>query len=288
MSLDDLLGAATGGARPQQSGGDLLSGLLGSLMGGASEGGPDLTDLLGGILGGMQGDSAGAGGLGDILGSILGGAEGISGASSPQVEGLAKQFGIPPEMIVAVVSMMISRFARAGRGSGGATPRTDPAASPAGRAQELDLSGLLRSMGGEEDSVREISEKTGLDQEKAAEVLQGVMGILGIGKVASSGGKAPAREPSRAADRSSPKPKASSSRTKGSSKSKAPGGAKRSGTSAAAGSAQSSGKNNSTGTPTKKRTKSSTTSGTGPAKSSSTARRSGTSKTTRKPEGPEE
>jgi len=88
--LGNLLGAALGGSKNQQTqGGGALGDILGSLIGGGQSSGSagGLGDLLGSVLGGAK-SSGSAGGLGDLLGSVLGG-----GKSSGSAGGLGDLLG---------------------------------------------------------------------------------------------------------------------------------------------------------------------------------------------------
>ena len=93
--VSSLLGGMMGSSQSQESspaqGGDLLSGLLGGMMGSSqsqestpAQGGDLLSSLLGGMMGGSepQTQQAGAAQGGGLLGSLLGGLSGATGSGS--------------------------------------------------------------------------------------------------------------------------------------------------------------------------------------------------------------
>jgi hypothetical protein len=213
MSMEDLLKSILGGAQAQpggqmqqsggQSSGDPLADLLGSILGGATQGGQqqgqgglDLGGLLESILGGgaqpseptptqpSQGGEglAGLGGLGDLLKGILGGAmgggstseAGLGSALAPLVNTLAEKLGLPPQIAQMVVTFVLGKLLSgfAGQQGGGMIPA--PQAVPRGyqapqpqQTQGLNLDDLLQRMGSPRGVEASYIQATGMAEELA-------------------------------------------------------------------------------------------------------------------------
>jgi hypothetical protein len=198
--FDDFVGKPmTGGQKPEQreeqegaqeragGSGDLIGGLLGSILGGqGQEGGDDLGSLLGGSQGGggdlgaLLGGSS-SGGIGDLLGGLLGGGSqsspsflGNNATANPLVDILADKLGVSKQtagMIVSVaVPLVIGMLQKkSSEGSRGAT-RSGSAIS----LNELHDPDYLRSSG----AVSQVASQTDMDEEEAAQRLQEAMDLL--------------------------------------------------------------------------------------------------------------
>lgn len=185
--LGGLMGGATqgssqggvpGGSAPQ--GGDPLSDLLGSMMGGGggmtpsntgSQTNDPLGGLLGGLLGGMMGGGAGStpsrasansmGGLGSVL--------------SPLADKLAEKTGIPPEIAMAamtiIVPMLLKKLTSSGQQAGG-----DPLSSLGGSMRKQGLTFTPDEQG---ELINQLSAQTGLDEQSATHTLNQAMQLLG-------------------------------------------------------------------------------------------------------------
>ena len=202
MSMEDILKALVNsrqqGSKSQSS--DPMAGLVGSLLGGGqSQGGVNLSDgidagdvagLLGGLMGGTQQPQAPsqqqAGGLSGMMGvleSVMGGQTGdqndpVMMMLQPFVAPLAKKAKISPEIAMVAVSFvahkLLAHHPTSGRDSNTfnlddmlqqiSTGKVDP--------------NLLHSSG----MVKELSQKTGLDEAAAAKTLE--MGFSMVGKSA--------------------------------------------------------------------------------------------------------
>jgi hypothetical protein len=198
--------------------GDILGGILGGGIGGATpsqkaapqtpapQQGVDIGDILGGLLGGGATGAGGSSVLGGILGGILGGATGTSksqagtsGAAAilgPIVQGLAQKLGLPPAIAQAVVAFALSKLLPTMLGGltqpakSAAAPIRPTAPAPA-QSQGFNLDDLLdRVTSGSPQRLSasyiqntglasELAQKTGLDDNTAAESLQQVFLALG-------------------------------------------------------------------------------------------------------------
>jgi hypothetical protein len=212
MSMQDIMQAlmqSTAGSGQQQqssAGSDALSGVLGSLLGGAQQGGTQqggggdmLSQALGGLLGGGQStqQSGGAGGVGQLLGGlqqIIGGTPGTGqqlpmgggnvgmGASSPVmmllqpvVTDLAEKAGLSPQIAMVVASIAVHYLVQS-------HPNT-PGASP------MNLGSVMQTLasGGKLDQktlqssgiVDDVMHATGMDQKQAVKTLNTTFGVLG-------------------------------------------------------------------------------------------------------------
>jgi hypothetical protein len=117
--LQDIFGALTSGASQgnaqPQAGGDALSGLLGSLMGGGQAtgqpqaGGDELSGLMGSLLGGQSGAAAPTTGSGNPLLDLVGSGQNpmVNMLIQPIVDQIARKAGIPPEIAMTVVTFAI-------------------------------------------------------------------------------------------------------------------------------------------------------------------------------------
>lgn len=199
--IKNLLNALMGGASQQQQpepdapAGDPLADLLGSILSGDAQNEGDLDDALGAFLGGasqQSGMGQDAGGMDDMLGAVLGGAgAGSSSFLSPIVDALSKKLGLSPAMAQMVVGFAVNTLIANAAGGGAKSARAAGAqhsALPAG-AQNLDLDNLLGQMRSASDvdqaAVRstglhqELSQRTDMDPDTAAESLQTVFQMLG-------------------------------------------------------------------------------------------------------------
>jgi len=213
MSMEDLLKSILGGGQAQpggqmqpsggQSSGDPLADLLGSILGGATQGGQggpqqgqgglDLGGLLEAILGGGAQPSAptpmqpapssgGLGGLGDLLKGILGGGMGAGGTSeaglgsllAPIANALAEKLGLPPQIAQMVITFVLGKLLSgfAGQQGGGMIPA--PQAVPRGyqspqpqQPQGLNLDDLLERMGSPRGVEASYIQSTGMAEELA-------------------------------------------------------------------------------------------------------------------------
>jgi len=214
-----LIGGGMGQQQSQQQpGGDLLGGILGSILGGggapqgasgAVSGGSPLTDILGGILGGGSGSSGAGGGMSQLL--------------APVIEQLAKRLGLPPAIAQVVVSFLLGKLF-----SGAASSR----ALPAGAAQPsaLDLDGLLSHMDrshaidqsylASTGMPQELAAKTGMDVDMAATSLQEAFRLLGGGAAAESTAKPTGTRKPKAAGAAKPKGRSTGAKPKSGGKAK--------------------------------------------------------------------
>lgn len=223
MSMEDILKTLVSSRQQGSSaqGGDAMTNLVGSLLGGQSQGGVNLSDgidagdvmgLVGGLMGGAQKPQGSpqqpAGGLSGVMGmleSVMGGqgsgqADPIMMMLQPFIAPLAKKANIPPETAMVVVSFvahkLLAHHPTSGRDS-----------------NSFDLEGLLQQAGsGKIDSnllnksgmVSELSKRTGLDQATAEKSLK--FGFSMVGKSAAS-------LLNKTAGKASPKPKAPAGKT---------------------------------------------------------------------------
>jgi uncharacterized protein YidB (DUF937 family) len=167
--LDDLIGGLT---KAKAGGGgleDALGGLLGaSAKGGGGAGG--LGDVLGGLLGGAGKGGAG-GGLGDVLGGVLGrsggsspgtasggpGLGGILALLAPVLAGLLRNGGLPK---------ILSRMQ-----ASGLSAQADSWVST-NENQGISPDAVRGALG---DEVAQVADQLGVDHDRAAELLAGVL-----------------------------------------------------------------------------------------------------------------
>lgn len=201
--MEDILKALVSSRQQGNAdqGSDPMANLVGSLFGGGSQGGVNLSDgvdagdimgLVGGFMGGGQQPQAPsqqpAGGLGGIMGAlegVMGGGQG--GASDPvmlmlqpYIEPLAKKANIPPAIATIVVSFvahqLLSHHPTSGRDSNHFNLEDMMGQVGAGK---VDAS-LLQNSG----MVKQLAQKTGLNEATAEKSLQA--GFTLIGKNAAS------------------------------------------------------------------------------------------------------
>ena len=175
---------------------DPMANLIGGLLGGTqsqqqSQNADPMASLIGGLLGGgqpqtqmQQNSTQQSGGLGSMMGlleTVMGGQSGASANDpimsmlKPFVGPLAKKANISPEIAMVVVSFvahkLLAHHPTSGRDS-----------------NSFDLDNMLQQMGsGKVDPnmlkssgmVKELSQKTGLDEAAAAKSLQVGFGLVG-------------------------------------------------------------------------------------------------------------
>ncbi len=197
--MEDILKALVSSRQQgssQQNAADPMADLIGGLLGGGgqsqqqSQGGDQIADLVGSLLGGAQqqtqpqNSGQQAGGLGSMMGLLemaMGGQSGTStnspimGLLKPFVAPLAKKANIPPEIAMIVVSFvaqkLLAHHPTSGRDS-----------------NSFNLEDMLQQVGsGKIDSnllhtsgmVKELSQKTGLDEATAAKSLEAGFSLVG-------------------------------------------------------------------------------------------------------------
>lgn len=142
------------------AGGD-LGGLLGALMGGGgqgAQGGDAMMGMLGGLLGGMGGAAPNAGAPGGMN-------TGMNAALAPLADMLADKLGIPREMAMAAMAIVVPMILGKLSGSG-----TD--ASGQG-------GGLSFSRDEQEQMIGSLTQQTGMSSEQAAQTLNQAVQVLG-------------------------------------------------------------------------------------------------------------
>jgi hypothetical protein len=170
---------------------DLLKVLVDSRQQGnsSSQGGDAMTNLVGSLLGGgSSNQSSQGGGLGDMMGvleSVMGGnAQGgsdpIMAILTPFVTPLAKKANIPPEIAMMVVSFVAHKLLAHHPSSGRDSNSFDFDELFNQMADGKINSNLLQSSG----MVTELSRKTGLDEATAAKSLD--LAFVMVGKGAGS------------------------------------------------------------------------------------------------------
>ena len=200
MSMEDILKALVDSRQQGSSqSSDPMAGLVGSLLGGQSQGGVNLSDgidagdvagLVGSFLGGAQPaqntqsqpQAAGLSGMMGALEGIMGGGQGgandpIMALLQPFIGPLAKKANISPEIATVIVSFvahkLLSHHPTSGRDSNSfnleemlgqiSTGKVDPS--------------LLHNSG----MVKEIAKKTGLDETAAEKSLGLAFTLVGQG-----------------------------------------------------------------------------------------------------------
>lgn len=167
--LGDIIGGLMGGAPQGEgtsipgAGGDPLSAMLGSLMGGGmpQAGGqgqpPQATDAMGAALGGlMGGETQGAAASPLAANSFL----------APIIEAITSKIGIPPQLAGAVVSFALAQL------MGG---QRDPQLAQMLGGKGTVSQKYLRDSG----LATQLAEQTGLDKKAAAASLQQVLQVFG-------------------------------------------------------------------------------------------------------------
>jgi len=199
MSMEDILKVLVNSRQQGSSSqnADPMASLLGGLLGGTqqsqqqSQSADPMASLLGGLLGGQpqtqmqQSNAQQSGGLSNMMGlleTVMGGgqsgstaADPIMGLLKPFVAPLAKKANISPDIAMIVVSFvahkLLAHHPTSGRDS-----------------NTFDLDDMLQKMGsGKVDSnilrnsgmVKELSQKTGLDEAAAARSLEVGFGLVG-------------------------------------------------------------------------------------------------------------
>ncbi len=201
-ALMESAGQPQQNAQPQGAGGDVLSEVLGGLMGGGQQGtqqqggGDMLSGVLGGLLGGGTGGNSGDQMLG-ALEQIIGGRPGtgqplnvnqgaamnmggmgmndpVMGMIQPIVNQLAAKANIPPQIAMTVVSIAVHYLLSS-------HPSTSTKAP-------MDLGGFMQELSGGNVSantlhrsgmVNDVVQATGLNQQDAVKTLSTVFGALG-------------------------------------------------------------------------------------------------------------
>ena len=123
--LQDIFSALTSGAsqgsnNQSQSGGDALSGLLGSLMGGqtgnqSQTGANELSNLMGSLLGGQTGGAApaigGQTGTNPLMNLVNSGQNpAVNSLVQPAVDQIARKLGIPPAVAMTAVTFAVHKM----------------------------------------------------------------------------------------------------------------------------------------------------------------------------------
>jgi hypothetical protein len=185
--LGSILGGATQGGQQQGQGGLDLGGLLEAILGGGAQ--PQTSEPMPTQSTPGGGGQAALGGLGDLLKSILGGAmgggstseAGLGSALAPLVNTLAEKLGLPPQIAQMVVTFVLGKLLSgfAGQQGGGMIPTP----------QGLNLDDLLQRMGsprGVEASyiqttgmAKELAGYTGLDPAMATQSLVQAFNLIG-------------------------------------------------------------------------------------------------------------
>jgi hypothetical protein len=206
MSMENLMKALMESAAPTQQqapqqqagGGDVLSEVLGGLMGGAQQsasqqgGGDMLSGVLGGLLGGGQGGNSGdqmLGALEQIIGGRPGqgqtlgvnqGAMNMGGMNDPVmmmvqpiVNQLAAKAKIPPQIATVVVSIAVHYLL-----SSHPSTSTKAPMNLGSFMQELSSGNVSPDTLHNTGMVKDVMEATGLDQQKAQSSLSTMFGML--------------------------------------------------------------------------------------------------------------
>jgi hypothetical protein len=191
--MEDILKALVSSRQQgdsSQQGADPMASLIGGLLGGQQQeqGADPLTGLIGGLLGSQQqaqsNNTQQSGGLGNVMGlleTVMGGQgntsanDPIMGLLKPFVAPLAKKVNISPEIAMIVVSFaahkLLAHHPSSGRDSN--SFNLDEMLGQMSSGQ-ID-SNLLHNSG----MVKEISNKTGLDEATAEKSLQAAFSLVG-------------------------------------------------------------------------------------------------------------
>jgi len=197
-------------SQPSQAEANPIADLIGSILGGmggaetpvspqaqpSGGGGNGIADLIGSLIGGGGGggQQSSGNGIAELIGSMIGGGStGNAQGISPIAQLLADKTGLSPMIAQAVVAFFIAKIMEfvGQRFMGGGQP-----ALPQGAPQEaapqsgggFDLDHLLSNINDEEavnlhlsnsGMARELSSKTGLDEETAAQSLQTLVMLVG-------------------------------------------------------------------------------------------------------------
>lgn len=182
--LDDLIGSLeAGGSRaPGGAGGAGLEDVLGGILGGAGQGGGGLGDVLGGILGG--GGSAGGGSLEDVLGGILGGGQGSR--SSGGGAGLGGLVAVLAPVVVSLLKHGGLTKILSGAQASGLSSQADSWVGT-GANEPVGAADVRQALG--DDEVAQIAGQLGVDPDRAAEVLAGI--LPGLVDTVTPGGEVP-------------------------------------------------------------------------------------------------
>ncbi len=180
MALDNLMkGLMQSGSDPQGqqgSGGDPMSEALGGMMGGGAPGGSASSQMLGaleGIIGGKPG-------TGKPLPQNAGNAANPAQAGGPAMsvvqplaDRVAEKVGVSPQ-IATVVSSIALHYLLSSHPSSGAQSRLDYGST----MQELKTGGLSPDTLKNSGMVNDVTQATGLDQNKAVRSLNTVFSTL--------------------------------------------------------------------------------------------------------------
>ncbi len=208
MGMEDLMkalmqSAGQGQSAPQPAGGDLLSGVLGGLMGGGQQAMPQQgggADLLSGVLGGLMGGGASGGNSGDMmlgaLEHIIGGQPGqgqqlglsqmasgnmggmgmndpMTSVLQPVISQVAAKANIPPQIAMVVASVAMHYLLSS-------HPSTSPKAPMdlGSVMQELQSGGLSANTMHQSGMVNDVMQATGLNKQGAQSSLDAVFQML--------------------------------------------------------------------------------------------------------------
>lgn len=170
--MGDLLGSLMGGAGGQGGAGGDMGDLLGSLLGGAGAqgaGGDPMAGMMGGLLGGLLG--GGMGGASASAGAA-GNMGGLNSALAPLANSLADKLGIPREMAMAalaiIVPMIMSKLMNSGQGG-----------DPLGGTGSMQRQGLTFTPDEQQEMVNQLTAQTGMDEKSAAYTLNQAVQVLG-------------------------------------------------------------------------------------------------------------
>ncbi len=213
MGMENLMKAlmesaaqSQGQGAPQQGGGDLLSGVLGGLMGGAqqpmpqqSAGGDLLSGVLGGLMGGGQPATPQQSGGDQMLGmleQIIGGQPGtgqmlptnqaaygmggmgaanpLMGLLQPVINQVAAKVNISPQIATVVASIALHYLLSS-------HPSTSPKAPMdfGGVIQELNAGGITHTTLNKSGMVTDVMQATGLNKQTSLNSLDAIFGMLG-------------------------------------------------------------------------------------------------------------
>jgi hypothetical protein len=174
--LSEVLGGLMGGAQqsaPQQGGGDMLSGLLGGLLGGGQRGnsGDQMLGALEQIIGGRPGQGQT---LGVSQGAMnMGANDPVMMMVQPIVNQLAAKAKIPPQIATVVVSIAVHYLL-----SSHPSTSTKAPMNLGSFMQELSSGNVSPDTLHNTGMVKDVMQATGLDQQKAQSSLSTMFGML--------------------------------------------------------------------------------------------------------------
>lgn len=220
MSMDDILKVLVesrqqGGSQSSSKGSDSMTELIGGLLGGGSSGGSSdlMSGILGDLLGGGQSQTSnqGSGSMGDVLGNLLGGGgnqqagglgtiisllEMVTGSSQqagsakpsltssnspimdlvqPYITPLAKKLKISPQLAMIVVSFVLQKLLAHHPTSGRDSTQFDLDQL----LNQLNTGKLDPNMIKSSGMVEELSQVTGMNQTMAAKSLNTAFTLVG-------------------------------------------------------------------------------------------------------------